>query len=137
MDDGFNNLSFVIIRIMPKPTDPELYDKIKKQITSKYKPSAYRSGLLVQEYKKEYQKKHKNNNAYIGNRETSNLKRWFNEKWKNQRGEIGYKISGDIYRPTIKINNKTPKTFNELTSKQIKEAQKEKAKSGRVKKFAK
>ena len=46
---------------MPTPTDPILYDKIKQKITSKYKPSAYRSGLLVKEYKKEYEKKHKNN----------------------------------------------------------------------------
>lgn len=122
---------------MPTPRDPELYDKIKKQITSKYKPSAYRSGLLVKEYKKEYEKKHKNDNAYIGNRETSNLKRWFAEDWKNQRGEVGYKKEGDVYRPTKRISNKTPITFGELTKKQIKEAQKEKAKSGRVKKFAK
>lgn len=122
---------------MPTPRDAELYDKIKKQITSKYKPSAYRSGLLVKEYKKEYEKKHKNNNAYIGNRETSNLKRWFAEDWRNQKGKIGYSQIGDIYRPTIRINNKTPATFAELTQKQIKEAQKEKAKSGRVNNFKK
>lgn len=121
---------------MPTPTDPILYDKIKQQITSKYKPSAYRSGLLVKEYKKEYEKKHKNDNAYIGNRNTSNLKRWFDEKWVNQRGEVGYKKEGDVYRPTIRINEKTPITFGELTRKQIREAQKEKAKSGRVLKFA-
>ena len=122
---------------MPTPTDPILYEKIKKDITSKYKPSAYRSGLLVQEYKKEYLKKHKNNNAYIGDRETSNLKRWFDEKWANQRGETGYKLKSDVYRPTIRINNKTPITFNELTSKQIREAKKEKARKGRVKNFSK
>ena len=121
---------------MPTPTDPILYDIIKQNITRKYKPSAYRSGLLVQEYKKEYLKKHKNNNAYIGDRETSNLKRWFNEVWLNQRNEVGYKKAGDVYRPTIRINEKTPITFGELTKKQIKEAQKEKAKSGRVNKFA-
>lgn len=121
---------------MPTPTDPILYDIIKQKITSKYKPSAYRSGLIVKEYKKEYEKKHKNNNSYIGDRETSNLRRWFNEVWLNQRGEVGYKRVHDVYRPTIRINEKTPITFGELTKKQIEKAKHEKAKSGRVKKFA-
>ena len=40
----------------------------------KYKPSAYRSGLLVQKYKEEYIKKHNNKNYYNGNKENSNLK---------------------------------------------------------------
>ena len=73
----------------------------------------------MRKYKEEYYKKHKNNNAYIGDRETSNLKRWFDEKWANQRGETGYKLKSDVYRPTIRINDKPPITFNELTSKQI------------------
>ena len=49
----------------------------KKEINDKYKPSAYRSGLLVKKYKEEYFKKHKNNNAYTGDKQNSNLKRWF------------------------------------------------------------
>ena len=87
---------------MPTPKDQILYEKIKQNIHSKYKPSAYRSGLLVQEYKREYLKKYKNDDAYIGNRQASNLKRWFDEKWTNQRGKVGYEKTGDIYRPTIK-----------------------------------
>ena len=121
---------------MPTPTDAKLYEKIKKELFSIYtKPSAYRSGLLVQRYKKEYVKKHKNFNYYSGNKETSNLKRWFAEQWRNQRGEVGYKERGDIYRPTIRINEKTPTTFNELTLNQIIKAKKEKEKLGRVKRF--
>ena len=120
----------------PEPKDKELYNKIKNEINMKYKPSAYRSGLLVQQYKKEYFKKHKNNDAYIGDKpELSNLTRWFLEAWQNQRGEIGYKFNGDIYRPTIRINTDTPKTFNELTKSQIERAKKEKKQKGRVKKF--
>ena len=53
------------------------------------------------------------------------------------KGETGYKNSGDVYRPTIKINNKTPTTYNELTQQQIKKAQKEKKTNGRVKNFSK
>ena len=120
---------------MPKPNDKELYEKIKKEITNKYKPSAYRSGLLVKKYKEEYYKKHKNNNAYSGDRQNSNLKRWFNEKWTNQRGEVGYKTKGDIYRPTIRINSKTPTTINELTPQQISRAKNEKKVKGRVRKY--
>jgi hypothetical protein len=120
---------------MNEPTDKKLYEKIKNDIFLKYiNPSAYRSGLLVKKYKEEYVKKYGNNN-YYGNKENSNLKRWFDEKWRNQRGEVGYKKKGDIYRPTIRINEKTPTTFNELTSRQIIKAKKEKKEKGRVKKF--
>ena len=121
---------------MPTPTDQELYDKVKKSIMNKIKiNSAYRSGLIVKQYKEEYYKKHNNQNAYKGNKDVSNLGRWFKEKWTNQNGEIGYTKKGDVCRPTIRINNKTPTTFNELTKNQIKKAQEEKKKKGRVNKF--
>ena len=121
---------------MPKPTDEKLYESVKKDLFKKYvKPSAYRSGLLVQRYKEEYVKKHNNNNYYHGSKENSNLKRWFNEKWRSDGGYIGYKKKDDVYRPTIRINDKTPTTFNELTKTQIKKAKLEKAKTGRVKRF--
>jgi TRAP-type C4-dicarboxylate transport system substrate-binding protein len=57
------------------------------------KPSAYRSGFLIQKHEKEYVKKYKsrNHSFYEGSKAASNLKRWFDEKWTNQRGEIGYK----------------------------------------------
>ena len=35
----------------PTPRDIILYDKIKKEISEKYKHSAYRSGLIVKKYK--------------------------------------------------------------------------------------
>ena len=42
---------------MPKPTDEKLYESVKKDLFKKYvKHSAYRSGLLVQRYKEEYEK---------------------------------------------------------------------------------
>jgi hypothetical protein len=120
---------------MPTPTDEKLYESIKKDLFKKYKPSAYRSGLLVQKYKEEYVKKHKNKNYYSGTKENSNLKRWFDEKWRSDSGYIGYKKKDDVYRPTIRINDKTPTTFNELTKNQINKAKKEKAKTRRVKRF--
>lgn len=122
---------------MPSPKDPNLYEKIKKEIYTKHpKHSAYRSGLLVKKYKEEYQKKHKNNNAYIGEKKKDEgLNRWFEEVWLNQRNEIGYKKKGDVYRPTVKVSSKTPTTFQELRPSQIKKAMKEKKEKGRVKKF--
>ena len=40
----------------PIPRDLILYDKIKNEISNKYKHSAYRSGLIVKKYKNEYSK---------------------------------------------------------------------------------
>lgn len=114
------------------PRDKELYEKIKKEITDKYKPSAYRSGLIVKKYKEEYEGK----NAYKGKKKTDKgLSRWFDEVWLNQRGEVGYKKKGDIYRPTKRISKDTPTTFKELSKKEIEKAMKEKKKSGRVKQY--
>jgi len=124
--------------MQPIPTDKNLYDKIKNELFKIYiKPSAYRSGLLVKKYKEEYTKKHNNNNYYIGDKENSNLKRWFDARWLNQRGEVGYKKKGDIYRPTIRIDKDTPITLSELSKGQIEKAKKEKKRTGRVKNFAK
>lgn len=121
---------------MPTPRDTGLYDKIKNEITSKYKPSAYRSGLIVRDYKKAYEAKHKSKDAYIGKREGSNLKRWFDEVWLSDTGNVKYTSKSSVYRPTIRINEKTPVTFGELSKKQIERAKLEKAKTGRVKRFS-
>ena len=121
----------------PKPRDIFLYEKVKKQIYKKYpKHSAYRSGLLVQKYKKDFNKKYRNKNPYIGNKtKKKGLQRWFDEKWVNQRGEVGYKYKNDVYRPSKRITKKTPITHNELTKKEIKRARKIKYTRGRVKRF--
>ena len=76
--------------------------------------------------------------TYVGAKNSKKgLGKWFDEKWKNQRGEVGYKNKSDVYRPTVRVNKDTPTTFKELTKEQIKKAQTEKAKTGRVKKFDK
>lgn len=121
-----------------KPSDTNLYNKIKKNLWIKYpKHSAYRSGILVKTYKKEFKKKYGNKNPYQGSKpkRTSGLSRWFLEEWKNQRGEVGYKYRSDIYRPTKRITKKTPTTIKELSKKEINRARKEKYSRGRVKKF--
>lgn len=121
-----------------EPVDKNLYNKTKKQVYKKHpKHSAYRSGILVKTYKKNFYKKYgKNKQPYLGKKNSKKgLMRWFNEEWKNQRGEIGYKYKNDIYRPTKKITKKTPKTYKELSKKRIKLARTKKYKKGRVNKF--
>lgn len=122
---------------MATPTDKKLYEKVKKEIYKKYpKHSAYRSGLLVKEYKRRYNLKKSKIPPYKNSsKKSSNLSRWFKEKWRNQRGEVGYKKKGDIYRPTIRVSSKTPTTYKELSTKRIKTAMKKKKIKGRVDKF--
>jgi hypothetical protein len=120
------------------PSDQALYDKIKRKIW-KNNPvnSAYRSGMLVQQYKKEFVKKHDGRKSpYKGKKPSKNgLSRWYKEKWKNQRGEVGYKYKSDSYRPSNRITKKTPTTHGELSKKEIKRARREKYEKGRVSQF--
>ena len=71
---------------MFKSKNKKLYEKIKNKIYKKYpKHSAYKSGLLIQKYKKR-------GGTYKGKEnKSSGLNRWFKEKWVNQRGEVKYK----------------------------------------------
>jgi hypothetical protein len=117
---------------MPTPTNKKLYEEVKEEIYKKYpKHSAYRSGLLVQEYKRR-------GGTYEGKeKQTEGLNRWFLEKWSNQRGETGYKYKNDIYRPNVKVTKDTPTTFKELTTQEIEKAKIEKSIKGRVSKFKK
>lgn len=123
---------------LPKPADSKLYATVKKRIYKQHpKHSAYRSGIVVQEYKKSFKRKYgPRRKPYTGKRTIKRgLSRWFREKWVNQRGKVGYKYKSDIYRPTYRITKNTPTTHSELSRKQIKRARKEKYTKGRVKKF--
>jgi hypothetical protein len=122
---------------MSKPADKALYDRIKKRIYKRIpKHSAYRSGLIVKEYKEAFAKKYgKKKKAYLGKKTKGGLSAWFKEDWRNQRGGKGYKKKGDIYRPTKRVSKKTPATMSELSKKEKEKAIREKKKTGRVKKF--
>ena len=122
---------------MPEPTNKK-YEDVKNEICAKYpKHSAYRSGLLVQQYKQRFEESNVKGSPYTGDKSKGSLGRWFKEEWKNQRGETGYEKKGDVYRPTKRVNSKTPTTFKELSKKEIDAAKREKAKTGRVKEFKK
>ena len=112
-----------------EPLDRELYARVKKAVYKKYPVhSAYRSGRLVHEYLKR-------GGRYKGRRRSGTLARWFRERWTNQRGEIGYRKKGDVYRPSVRVSRDTPATWGELTPKQVKHAQREKKRTGHVQRF--
>jgi hypothetical protein len=87
-----------------QPLDEALYERAKATVYPRYKkPSAYRSGALIKEYKR------------LGGRFKEDggrpLERWFKESWQ----DVGNK-EGDypLYRPTKRVSKDTPKTASEV-----------------------
>lgn len=124
---------------MSEPKDKPLYNRVKARVIKRIpKHSAYRSGIIVKEYKEAYKKKHGRGSAYIGKKqEKKGLSRWFKEDWRTQSGKKTYSKKSDIFRPTKRITKDTPTTMKELSKSEIKSAQREKKKTGRVKKYDK
>ena len=123
---------------MTHPSDPDMYSKVKKRIYKKYPThSAYRSGILVKAYKDAFRAVHGTRRSpYIGKKPSvTGLVRWFKENWRGDDGKVGYSSKTSVYRPTRRVTAKTPLTFSELSSKSIAAAKREKARTGRVKKF--
>ena len=122
---------------MPTPTDDILYQKAKNKYTD-MKHSAYKSGLVVKEYKRLFEIKYgSNKQPYKGDKSKGNLTRWYKEKWRSDDGKKTYSNKSSVFRPTVKVSSKTPTTYNELSKKQIESAKKQKARTGRVVKFDK
>ena len=122
---------------MPTPTDDILYQKAKTKYTD-MKHSAYKSGLVVKEYKRLFEIKYgSNKQPYKGDKSKGNLTRWYKEKWRSDDGKKTYSNKSSVFRPTVKVSSKTPTTYNELSKKQIENAKKQKARTGRVVKFDK
>tara|TARA_R110001632_G_scaffold20288_2_gene60912 strand:- start:2296 stop:2646 length:351 start_codon:yes stop_codon:yes gene_type:complete len=116
---------------MAEPTNKKLYAKAKAKYSS-MKHSAYKSSLVVKEYKKMGGK-------YSGAKPTkTGLTRWHKEDWRTQDGKKTYNgKKGKIFRPTKRITKDTPTTMKELTPAQKKKAIAEKKKKGRVTKYKK
>ncbi len=128
----------ILLLKMPTATDPSLYDKVKRSVYRKHpKHSAYRSGLLVQRYKRAFRDKYGSKRSPYRGQKTphTGLSRWFDERWTNQRGEIGYRYKSDVYRPTRKVTHTTPKTFDELSQVELTRARRKKSRLGRVNRF--
>jgi hypothetical protein len=100
---------------MPTPANPKLYERAKKIVYNQYtKPSAYRSGALVKKYKE------LGGTYKPDDKAEKPLKRWFSEKWEDVN-PTKTKTSYPVYRPTVRVSEKTPKTKGEIGKKKLKE----------------
>jgi len=91
------------------PNNIDLYNEVKEHANDIYKkPSAYKSGFIIKEYKR-LGGTFKNDNT------EKPLKRWYLEKWKDI-ADLDY----PVYRPTKRINSKTPLTVNEIDKNNLK-----------------
>jgi hypothetical protein len=117
---------------MPTPSDSGLYQEARDFIMSRYKKnSAYASGAIVKQYKQQFAKKYgKETPPYSDDNRPKNLKRWFEEKWIDVNPLLG--ITNDsaypVFRPTRKINSKTPTLYQDIPLKRLKEQYKLKQK---------
>ena len=93
---------------MPIVLDKKLYEEVKKEADDKYaKPSAYKSGWIVKNYKLR-------GGRYADDNEEKKLGRWFKEGWSDVGGE-----DYPVYRPSIKVNKNTPLTVGEIDPKNL------------------
>ena len=100
---------------MPIVLNKKLYNLVKKQADEVYKkPSAYKSGYIVKEYKRR-------GGQYADDGKEKNLKRWYEEKWGDVGGE-----SYPVYRPSVRVNKNSPLTINEIDETNLKKQIKEK-----------
>ena len=114
---------------MPEPTNKKLYAQSRAKY-SDMKHSAYKSSLVVKDYKKK-------GGGYSGAKpKKTGLTRWHKEDWKTQDGKKTYEgKKGKIFRPTKRITKDTPTTMSELSKKEKTKAIKEKKETGKVKKY--
>ena len=88
---------------MPIILDQELYDEVKEDADAKYKKhSAYKSMWIQKEYKNRGGK-------FKDDGKERELTRWKKEQWRDVGG-----LDYPVYRPTKKINKKTPLTPDEI-----------------------
>ena len=94
---------------MPTPSNPTLYNKVKKYADTVYsKPSAYKSGFIVKTYKK-------HGGTYIEDDKPKDLQRWFKEQWTDI-GNQDY----PVFRPTKIISKDTPLIASEIKPSNLK-----------------
>jgi hypothetical protein len=120
----------------PTPTNKKLYDTVIALANKKFlaPSSIYRSSWIVKEYKKR-------GGEYSGTiNKAQGLLRWYKENWinlnkpiKSKTGKIiGYEKCGrkssnskeqyPLCRPEKRVTKNTPKTYKELSKKQIDKA---------------
>lgn len=116
-------------RISDNVVDKNLWLEIRKEAKNKFEhyPSAYASFWISKEYKR------RNGRYYTEKEKDNSLDRWKEEKWvnvckKDKQGNYipcGRKNSKNnqdypLCRPSVRVNNKTPKTVWEIDETEIK-----------------
>jgi hypothetical protein len=95
---------------MPIPANKALYEQAKRTADLKYlKPSAYKSGFIVKEYKRLFRNSDPTGEPYLEDGQPKDLKRWYAEKWDDIAG-----LSYPVYRPTVRVSKETPLTASEI-----------------------
>ena len=121
---------------MAIPIDTALYERAKKIVNKQYKKhSAYRSGMYVQTYKRlggKYRDDKPGKRSKASKRSKRHidqypLRRWFLEKWKDVNPNKT-KRSYPVYRPTVRVSKRTPKTLKELSKSRLRQQSKLKQK---------
>jgi hypothetical protein len=100
---------------MAEPLNKQLYEDVKEKIMKSYKKnSAFASGAIVKEYKRQGGK-------YKNTGEQKKLKRWFDEKWINVNPLLNKTKEGayPLFRPTKKINSQTPTLAQEIPKERL------------------
>jgi len=93
---------------MSKFLNPEIHEIAKRKANEVYdRPSAYKSAYIVKIYKQ------------LGGKFNESIKerplaQWFKEEWKDI-GNLDY----PVYRPTKRVNTKTPLTVAEIDDKDL------------------
>jgi hypothetical protein len=99
---------------MSVPLDKDLYAKAKATADEVYgkKTSGFKSGFLVQEYKR-LGGRYKQTS---GSKKSNPLARWFDEQWKDV-GDKKY----PVFRPTKRVSSSTPLLPTEIDPRNLKE----------------
>ena len=131
----YNNFGKSKNKVPNNVKNPKLYLKIKAKIQKDVKAKnrrwgAYDSGRLVREYKQAGGKYSGSKKSKTNSKKSSNLDRWYREKWIDAcawpkrkscgRTKASIKSKVTYCRPSKVIDSNTPKTVQELTKAQIK-----------------
>jgi hypothetical protein len=109
---------------MPTPSDAGLYEEAKDFIMSKYKKnSPYASGAVVKHYKGLFKKKYGEDTPPYREGGEKKLERYFKEKWVSVNPVVGLSNADAyaVFRPTVKVNSKTPELLQDSKKKDLRE----------------
>lgn len=95
-----------------RPANPQLYARARRVVFARYsKPSAFRSMATIKEYKRL-------GGTFLPDHKPRTLRRWMREKWRDVNPRKTRK-SYPVFRPTVRISNKTPLIASEIPRSEL------------------